>query len=227
MCLSTNEGAPIARPTSYRSPSEALHEISSQGHPVSGSRQGVIQHRHRLPHRVRSTTAVTEAAAAQPPPFRPVGRHRIKQEAGILTEPDPPLTEPEPEPEPEPGDSCNDAATLLSIKDELRGTGTLNWSATLPLGRWQGVQSSVGCVSRLNLNYNQLTGSIPDSLGNLANLEILSFSLNQLTGSIPDSLGNLANLDWLNLHGNQLTGSIPVSLGNLANLSHLNLHGTS
>ena len=139
-------------------------------------------------------------------------------------EPDPdPDPDPDPEPDPEPGDSCNDAATLLSIKDELRGTGTLNWSATLPFGQWQGVGWQDGCVTSLYLYNNQLTGSIPDSLGNLANLTRLDLDHNQLTGSIPDSLGNLANLTRLDLDNNQLTGSIPDSLGNLANLTYLDL----
>ena len=39
---------------------------------------------------------------------------------------------------------------------------------------------------------------------------------NYLSGPLPSTLGNLANLRHLNLGGNQLSGSIPDSLGNLA-----------
>ncbi len=130
----------------------------------------------------------------------------------------------EPEPEPEPEDSCHDAATLLSIKDQLRGTGTLNWSATLPLDQWQGLRSIDGCVTYLELSSDRLTGSIPDSLGNLSNLTYLNLSANYLTGPIPDSLGNLSNLNYLYLYNNQLTGSISDSLSNLSNLEDLGLH---
>ena len=42
---------------------------------------------------------------------------------------------------------------------------------------------------------------------------------NRLTGTIPATLGNLANLESLLLHGNQLTGTIPSQLGNLSNLT--------
>ena len=70
---------------------------------------------------------------------------------------------------------------------------------------------------------NQLSGPIPASLGNLANLTWLDFDFNQLNGSIPPQLGNLSNLTVLRLGSNQLTGSIPPELGRLSSLSILGL----
>jgi len=75
----------------------------------------------------------------------------------------------------------------------------------------------------LDLSLNQLSGSIPPELGNLANLQVLYLFENQLSGSIPPELGNLANLQWLFLDWNQLNGSIPSELRNLANLQYLGL----
>jgi hypothetical protein len=77
----------------------------------------------------------------------------------------------------------------------------------------------------LSLNNNQLSGSIPSSLGNLVNFDYsLDLSYNQLSGSIPSSLGNLVNLfGSLRLDHNQLSGGIPSSLGNLVYLIELNL----
>jgi hypothetical protein len=81
---------------------------------------------------------------------------------------------------------------------------------------------SIENTTELNLQYNQLTGSIPPEIGNLTNLTDLRLSWNELTGSIPSEIGNLTNLTILMLHFNQLTGSIPSEIGNLTNLWYLN-----
>ena len=44
---------------------------------------------------------------------------------------------------------------------------------------------------------NNITGTIPDELGNLNNLVSLDLYLNNLNGGIPDKLGNLAKLRFL------------------------------
>ena len=81
-----------------------------------------------------------------------------------------------------------------------------------------------GHVTSVGRNYNQLSGTIPSSLGNLANLQYLDLGINQLSGTIPSSLGNSGNLQYLDLRINQLSGTIPSSLGNLANLQYLYLY---
>ena len=86
---------------------------------------------------------------------------------------------------------------------------------------WYGVTCYSGSVSRIDLSYNNLSGSIPAELGNLTNLTELNLSFNSLTGSIPDELGNLTNLTDLSLSANYLSGSIPAELGNLTNLTFL------
>jgi Leucine-rich repeat (LRR) protein len=84
---------------------------------------------------------------------------------------------------------------------------------------------SVPNTTGLELNNNQLTGSIPPEIGNLTNLTYLSLSNNELTGSIPPEIGNLSNLRYLFLVNNQLTGEIPPEIGNLTNLTFLSLGG--
>ena len=76
-----------------------------------------------------------------------------------------------------------------------------------------------GRVTMLSLSLNQLTGTIPAELGNLANLRALLLEGNQLTGAIPAELGNLANLQFLFFGANQLTGAIPRNLMHLSALS--------
>ena len=78
-------------------------------------------------------------------------------------------------------------------------------------------------LQTLDLEDNQLSGSIPTSLRNLTQLQELDLDDNQLCGSIPESLGNLMQLQYLSLEDNQLSGSIPASLGNLTQLQELDL----
>jgi len=73
----------------------------------------------------------------------------------------------------------------------------------------------------LNLQSNQLTGTIPAQLGSLNSLQYLHLSYNQLEGNIPVELGSLNDLLFLYLDSNQLTGSIPAQLGSLNNLQRL------
>lgn len=76
----------------------------------------------------------------------------------------------------------------------------------------------------LKLSYNQLNGSIPIEVGNLYNLKVIYLDNNdELSGSIPSELGNLNDLRGLDLYGNKFTGQIPTTLGNLTKLTLLDL----
>ncbi len=88
---------------------------------------------------------------------------------------------------------------------------------------WHEIDLSADHVSRINLGWNNLSGSIPPELGNLSNLRELWLDSNQLSGSIPPELGNLSNLEDLSLECNQLSGSIPRELGSLSNLKYITL----
>ena len=123
--------------------------------------------------------------------------------------------------------ASDDRAVLVELYNATNGpnwTNNTNWNSNEPLGLWHGVSTdSNDRVTELFLIDNQLTGSIPSSLGSLTNLERLGLGENQLMGSIPSSLGGLTNLRELLLDDNQLTGSIPSSLGSLTNLEYMPL----
>ena len=118
---------------------------------------------------------------------------------------------------------AKDCATLLGLKDTLRGSASLNWAETLNMDSWDGLTVRSARVTGLSLEGNQLTGIIPSELGGLSNLEELSLHDNQLSGAIPSELGDLTNLTVLSLHDNQLSGAIPSELGDLTNLTYLDL----
>ncbi|MBK9982766.1 MAG: T9SS type A sorting domain-containing protein [Saprospiraceae bacterium] len=71
----------------------------------------------------------------------------------------------------------------------------------------------------LQLQGNNLTGEIPNEIGNLKELNRLELNVNQLSGEIPKEIGNLTNLTWLRLSQNRLQGRIPIELSNVNNLS--------
>ena len=118
-----------------------------------------------------------------------------------------------------------DCELLLSIKDTLAGTGTLNWNMDTGIASWDGVTIDVtpSRITQLDLRIKRLNGSIPSQIGSLDKLQQLYLGHNQLTGAIPPELGNLTGLTQLWLNRNQLTGPIPARLGGLTALLSLGL----
>ncbi len=122
----------------------------------------------------------------------------------------------------------SDYAALVDFYNSTNGNGwTLQngakWFTTCNPCEWSGIQCTNGRVSGLTLLGSNLTGTLPNALGNLTELEVLWIPWNLLTGSIPTSIGDLTKLKYVYLSNNQLTGSIPASLGNLANLHTISL----
>ena len=124
-----------------------------------------------------------------------------------------------------------DCTTLLGLMDELRGMATLNWAVGTAMDMWDGIGVVVAesdappRVGALNLREENLTGVLPQELGELTGLQSLALDKNQLTGAIPRQLGNLGNLNQLWLGENDLSGGIPRELGGLTNLIELKLGG--
>ena len=83
-----------------------------------------------------------------------------------------------------------DCTTLLGLKDELRGTGTLDWSVDTTMHSWTGLtyQGSIAGtpprVTNLLARLLSLDGTIPAALGTRDKLEQLWLDNNQLDGSI-------------------------------------------
>ena len=123
----------------------------------------------------------------------------------------------------------SDRDLLVALYDATGGPDwrvSENWLTDHPLEEWHGVGvDDDGRVTRLGLQYNNLTGPIPPELVSLTNLSFLDLNGNELTGGIPAGLGMMPNLELLELGGNRLTGSIPSELGALSNLVDLSLGG--
>ncbi|XP_042047252.1 probable LRR receptor-like serine/threonine-protein kinase At3g47570 [Salvia splendens] len=77
-------------------------------------------------------------------------------------------------------------------------------------------------LERFDVSENMLSGSLPESLGNLSILvNMFDIHKNQIHGSIPLGIGNLVNLDVVDLSHNLLDGQIPESMSKLSNLRNL------
>ncbi|XVE53134.1 hypothetical protein DITRI_Ditri02bG0180000 [Diplodiscus trichospermus] len=90
-----------------------------------------------------------------------------------------------------------------------------NLSGYLPKSNWSNP------LRLLDLSQTSFSEELPDSIGNLQNLEKLMLSSCHFTGSIPSSIGNLTKLTFLSLSYNNFEGQIPDVFGNLNKLTML------
>lgn len=84
-------------------------------------------------------------------------------------------------------------------------------------------------LEELRLYRNDLSGRLPDEIGDCPKLRRLDIVFNFLTGEIPESLGRLNNLTHLNMNINRFRGAVPASLSNpplkVLDLEHNSLCG--
>lgn len=127
------------------------------------------------------------------------------------------------------GDPERDALiALYNATDGDHWTNNTNWCSDKPLNEWYGIgtmyDGTAQKVLYISLSNNNLSGNIPDEIGNLKQLTSLSMSWNNLTGELPLSLFSLSKLEYITLIGtNGLCGTLPENLGNLVNLQSLTL----
>ncbi|GJP79917.1 hypothetical protein CLOP_g10131 [Closterium sp. NIES-67] len=90
---------------------------------------------------------------------------------------------------------------------------------------WPGIKCDGGgtfnVVSEIDIQDAQLAGDLPPSLFGLTTLRTINLALNpKITGSFPETLGNLLQLTTLDMHSCGLSGSIPSTIGRLTNLKY-------
>ena len=119
-------------------------------------------------------------------------------------------------------------AALIEFYHSTNGdnwVNNTNWCSDKPVGEWYGVSTDgQGRVSNIWMAQNNMSGSIPESIGYLKNLVQIVMWENNLTGNIPESIGNLRNMQFIDLSWNNLTGSVPEGLRNFNNLMRCYLH---
>lgn len=107
-------------------------------------------------------------------------------------------------------------------------TDNTNWLSTEPVGTWSFITTRGNKVIRLNIFGDAgLNGQLPDEIGDLINLEMLSIGIEEnLIGELPSSIGNLSELQRLRFQLTGNTGALPSSVGNLSNLWEIRIAAT-
>ncbi len=106
---------------------------------------------------------------------------------------------------------AGDAEALLSARDALAGSASLNWSEDIPIDAWRGVtvNGAPPRVTALDLADAGLDGRIPAGLASLDALAALRLDGNALTGPVPEALAKSERLVELRLEGNALSNPPP------------------
>ena len=128
-------------------------------------------------------------------------------------------------------DNCRtrDSLVLVSLYNATDGANWTNkWDLNQPMNTCFGVHlTAQGCVSALILHGNgdltleasevgnNLSGTIPTSIGMLSEIRTLNIRESNLIGELPCELGELENLTGILLEDNQFSGGIPSSLGTI------------
>jgi Leucine-rich repeat (LRR) protein len=104
-----------------------------------------------------------------------------------------------------------------------------NWNdETREISVWFGLTGdSNGRVLSMDLDSNNLDGSINEGIGSYFYLSFLDLSANSITGTIPDSMIFLHGLTYLSLSSNSLTGTLPPRLSELTLLGLLAVSSNS
>ena len=104
--------------------------------------------------------------------------------------------------------NTTDSLALVDLYTNTKGANWNNNSGWLksPISNWYGVQlDNSGRVSAINLTFNNLIGALPNTLGNMNNLQQLQLQSNHLLGIVPESLAGLKNLSTLDVSYNYYT----------------------
>jgi len=78
-------------------------------------------------------------------------------------------------------------------------------------------------IKTFKVQHNQLTGTIPNKIGNLKHLTELNLGSNKLKGSLPDSFYSLTQLKYVNMDNNMFTGTFSRKITQMTCLVAINL----
>jgi hypothetical protein len=120
--------------------------------------------------------------------------------------------------------TTGDSLALVDLYISTNGPDWLvktNWLSDMPVSTWHGVSLDNGRVYSISLYGNNLTGTLPESIGDLDYMRWIEIANNNIGGELPASIGQLSNLESLSLHDNEFSGSLPASMSGMHSLKDL------
>ncbi|KAL6138856.1 hypothetical protein ACLB2K_064135 [Fragaria x ananassa] len=121
-----------------------------------------------------------------------------------------------------------DYLALLDLKrriteDPLRIMSS--WNNSINFCSWAGVtcNDSNKRIIILNLDAQNLVGTLPPSIGNLTYVTGINLRNNSFHGELPQEMGRLINLQYLNISYNFFEGKIPANMSHCTQLRVLNI----
>lgn len=121
------------------------------------------------------------------------------------------------------GDGWSNRSGWPSLSD----FDTLNYYYNNLFRDWHGVNVTNGDVTGLTYSSNNLTGNLPEGIGELKELKNLVIFDSEIDGGIPPQLYNLNMLQTLVLYETNISGQVSEQLINLQNLEVLALGNSS
>lgn len=119
---------------------------------------------------------------------------------------------------------------LVALYDATNGPTWVNHDGWLQNNQpcsWNGITCDAGHVTRISMYNNNLRGTLPASISNLTGLVFINLYFNtDLSGPIPNELGNIATLETIELGKTNISGTLPDSLKNLGNLQSFSIEST-
>jgi len=81
----------------------------------------------------------------------------------------------------------------------------------------------LGSIQTLIMDSNKLFGNIPSEISLMTNLNTIDLDDNALDGTLPTELFNLTKLEIIDLNSNKFIGTLPSEIRNLVNIKFLQL----
>jgi len=106
-----------------------------------------------------------------------------------------------------PSEECEALIAIYNSTNGEQWKNNTGWTMTNTPCSWHGVTCSNGHVTRLYLQDNQLSGTIPPEIEGLSHLAVFNIKNNEICGKIPVELMEQSHLWYLNINDNHLSTS--------------------